>query len=201
MRKLYIVGASIGFSVGLAMARLPGIGTEYKIINLCKKGAKYSQFNWPAYSEVEESDRILIFPFGNDMQTGRWTREKTGDRTFHLLDFVPQKESVLREYYADLTVRILRYKCKFTIVTSFYRFLCPCHKHKNLVRHFRLANKNVISEFKGLDNVTVLDHRSLVSEKVYKAKRDLEFYISLLKDQVHFRDNNVIARRIFATFE
>ena len=201
MRTIFIIGASIGFSVGLAMARLPGIETSFRIVNLCKKGAKFPELVWPKFSEVEENDILLIFPFGNDLQTGFWYKDFTSEPQFHLREYRELEQSVLRGYYAELLARILRYQGKTTLVTCFYRFLCTCHKHPGLVAYYKKRNAELISEFQNYDNVTVLDHRTLVSEQVYRAKRDIKFYASLLYDQVHFKDNSVIARRIFATFQ
>ncbi len=201
MKTIFIVGASIGFSVGLAMARLPGIETSFRIVNLCKKGAKFPELVWPKFSEVGENDILLIFPFGNDLQTGFWYKDYTLGRQFHLREFVKLEQSVMESYYAELTARILKYQGKITLVTCFYRFLCTCHKHPGLVAYYKERNSELISEFSKYDKVTVLDHRTLVSEQVYRAKRDIKFYASLLHDQVHFKDNSVIAKRIFATFQ
>jgi hypothetical protein len=112
MRTIFIIGASIGFSVGLAMARLPGIETSFRIVNLCKKGAKFPDLVWPKFSEVEENDILLIFPFGNDLQTGFWYRDFTSERQFHLREYRELEQSVLRGYYAELLARILRYQGK-----------------------------------------------------------------------------------------
>jgi len=197
---IYIIGASIGFAIGLQMSRLPGIKDKYRVKNLCRKGAKFMDLVWPKASEVKEHDIVLIFPFGNDLQKGKYSRDAEPPRTFHLLEFVGVDDVTMNVYYALLIARIQKYQAKIFIVTCFYRFLCPCHIHPNFLRFYMDQNRYMFQTFANFENVKVLDHRTLVSDQVGKAKRNSSFYASLLYDQVHFKDNSVIARRIFAHF-
>ena len=200
---IYIIGASIGFAIGLQMSRLPGIKDKYRVKNLCRKGAKFLDLVWPKASEVKENDIILIFPFGNDLQKGKYSRDAQAPRAFHLLEFVGIDDATRDLYYALLMATVERYQAKqakIFIVTCFYRFLCPCHIYPNFLKFYMEQNRYMFQTFANFENVKVLDHRTLVSDQVGKAKRDSSFYASLLYDQVHFKDNSVIARRIFAHF-
>ena len=197
MAKIHVVGASVGAAVARCIEKIVLQLPKYRSVeNHCKSGAKYFGLKWPHPSELSREDVLIIFPCGNDLQTGFYDRETKGSRAFHLIEFKPATDAAFDRIYTDLQATLIPYVCKILVVTSFYRFLCPCHIHPRLIPYIKKRNIELTNKISFLPNVQVLDHRILVSEKVSKVKRDPKKYMALLRDGIHFKDNNIIAKRI-----
>jgi len=56
----------------------------------CVPGTKYPELIWPIASELGKDDVLLILSFGNELQKGKYIRDSTPSRTFHLINFVPE---------------------------------------------------------------------------------------------------------------
>ena len=200
--KLHIVGASNGKEIFRSFLKyrkqVPNAVPKITFIKShCVPGTKYPELIWPTASELGKDDVLLILPFGNELQKGKYIRDSTPSRTFHLINFVPESDTVFADYMLDLQCRLMRYQCKILVINAFFRFLCGCHVHPKLIPYIHRRNTELAKILKPLSNVTVLDHRTLVSEKIWKIKRNPKLYMNLLRDSVHFKDNDVIARRIY----
>lgn len=195
MFTLHVVGASHANRLVPELCKLPSYNVKFKIRSYAVPSKKYEDLRWPAnLTHLPESDIILIIPFGNDLvKTG--VRRENGK--IHLTTFVPNTDHYFSLRYRDLTDKIKSTQARFVIISNFYRhFCCPKHNHKGWLAYQNKRNKDLWANFKNLQNVKLLDHRHIVTDKVKKEAKNVDEYRKLQFDAVHFSDYKSIAERI-----
>jgi len=198
MYTVHIIGASLGCAVGKALKNLPSHGHEYTVKSYCKPGLNFLSLKWPNRNTVKKGDILLIFPFGNDLVEKHYYRDS--NRYFHLTKFVPKSDFFFSKLYEKLLGHILIYESKVVIVSSFYRFLCSCHRNPGLVQYIRKRNSELFQKLGPISGVTVLDQQKLVSHNSFQIRRDIRKYQSLLKDGIHFVNYQPIAENLLSRF-
>ena len=195
MKTVYVIGSSHAHRIQLVLKGLPEYNTEFNILSFAKGGAKFSNLVWPDLESIDPSDVVLVFPLGNDLLKNRHHIKKQG-RIFHLERFEPVEDIVFRTCLYLLEQKLSKCRAKILVVTSFYRhFCCRNHTHQGWLGYQNLRNAQLFYIQDRVPNVTVLNHKKLVSDRNTEL-RDTVRYRELQYDSVHFRDYTPIARKI-----
>lgn len=195
MYTIYIVGASHGARLSDALKKLPTYGTEFTIKCFCVRGARFFRLKWP--ERIPASDKLIIIPFGNDVQPKDNVKFIRG--VTHLTKFTPLGEAYWEKLFKGLSDRLADKSCTIRIIDNFYRyFCCSTHTHSGWVGYQRSINKELKKRFHS-ERTKVVEHQRLVPLPYRKARKIAE-YRNLLRDSVHFQDYEPIAREILKTF-
>jgi hypothetical protein len=194
---IFVVGSSHARRIGVKLERIPRIEP---VVNLGIPGAKFSNLKWPDKKDVKVGDKILVVPFGNDLQNHRARKE---DGLWKIQKYSPISEERYSDLMEKLKVKLAEYPssaCDKFIVTNFYRFLGPKPQHNHFPGWFSSQKRyNRVFDSLETDSRTfVIRHQTIVSSFAdrEKALRNWLFYSQLQYDGIHFRDYDKIARNI-----
>lgn len=189
------MGSSHAKRIGRELKNIPNIEP---VVNMGIPGATFLQLKWPKKETVQVGDKILLVPFGNDLQRARkvnglWKIER----------YSPITEARYSELLKLLTEKLAEYPpsvCDKFVITNFYRYLGPRPDQNHFSGWLSLQKRynRFLANLQTDNRTFVIKHQNIVSTYAEreKALKDWRFYSSLQYDGLHFADYSRIARNI-----
>ena len=145
-RKLYFIGSSQANRLYKSAIKNEELKRKFLIINCTKPGACYQKVPFPDFAKISKEDIVIFQLFGNNLMERhiQITKEK-GQKTIHLLHFVPESDEKILYIFHDLKKRLFQVQFTYFIIDNPLRHLncCKKHKFKGLHSFQEKQNKNL----------------------------------------------------------